>query len=49
MVIESEILDGDRLLSRARVAMVFVDPDTSRPTGPAARGARAAARRAPGL
>ena len=26
MVIASEILDGDRLLARARVAMVFVDP-----------------------
>ena len=31
MVIESEICDGDRLLARARVAMVFVDPATSRP------------------
>jgi acyl-CoA thioester hydrolase len=34
MVIASEIVDGDRLLARARVAMVFVDPDTSRPLAP---------------
>jgi len=36
MVIASEICDGDRLLARARVAMVFVDPDTSRPQAPPA-------------
>ena len=34
MVVESGIYDGDRLLSRARVAMVFVDPATSRPEAP---------------
>src|SRR4051812_531350 len=34
MVIESEICDGERLLARARVAMVFVDPATSRPEAP---------------
>jgi len=34
MVIASEIVDGDRLLARARVAMVFVDPETSRPLAP---------------
>ena len=34
MVIESEIVDGDPLLARARVAMVFVDPATSRPLAP---------------
>jgi acyl-CoA thioester hydrolase len=34
MVIASEICDGDRLLSRARVAMVFVDPVTQRPAAP---------------
>jgi acyl-CoA thioester hydrolase len=34
MVVESEICDGDRLLARARVAMVFVDPATSRPLAP---------------
>ena len=34
MVIASEIIDGDRLLARARVAMVFVDPATSRPAAP---------------
>ena len=34
MVIASEICDGDRLLARARVAMVFVDPATSRPAAP---------------
>ena len=34
MVVESGIYDGDRLLSRARVAMVFVDPETSRPAVP---------------
>ena len=36
MVIASEICDGDRLLARARVAMVFVDPATSRPQAPPA-------------
>ena len=34
MVVESAIYDGERLLSRARVAMVFVDPATSRPAAP---------------
>ena len=34
MVIASEILDGDRLLARARVAMVFVDPATGTPQAP---------------
>jgi acyl-CoA thioester hydrolase len=34
MVIESEICDGDRLLSRARVAMVFVDPVAQRAAAP---------------
>ena len=34
MVIASEILDGDRLLARARVAMVFVDPATGRAEAP---------------
>jgi acyl-CoA thioester hydrolase len=34
MVIASEICDGDRLLSRARVAMVFVDPVSQRPAAP---------------
>jgi acyl-CoA thioester hydrolase len=34
MVIASEISDGDRTLARARVAMVFVDPVTSRPEAP---------------
>jgi len=34
MVIASEIVDGDRLLARARVAMVFVDPETCRPLAP---------------
>jgi acyl-CoA thioester hydrolase len=35
-VIESEICDGDRLLSRARVAMVFFDQETQRPVAPPA-------------
>jgi acyl-CoA thioester hydrolase len=35
MTIESEICDGDTVLSRARVAMVFVDADTQRPAAPA--------------
>jgi acyl-CoA thioester hydrolase len=34
MVIESEICDGERLLSRARVAMVFVDPVTQQAAAP---------------
>jgi acyl-CoA thioester hydrolase len=34
MVIASEILDGDRLLARARVAMVFVDPATGMAQAP---------------
>ena len=34
MTIESEICDGDTVLSRARVVMVFVDPATGRPTAP---------------
>ena len=34
MTIESEICDGDTVLSRARVAMVFVDPATARATPP---------------
>jgi acyl-CoA thioester hydrolase len=36
MTIESEICDGDRVLSRARVAMVFFDPATGRATPPPA-------------
>ncbi len=36
MVIASEIVDGDRLLARARVAMVFVDPETDRASAPPA-------------
>ena len=35
MTIEAEICDGDTVLSRARVVMVFVDPDTGRPAAPA--------------
>jgi acyl-CoA thioester hydrolase len=35
MTIESEICDGHTVLSRARVAMVFVDAETQRPTAPA--------------
>jgi acyl-CoA thioester hydrolase len=34
MVIASEICDGETLLARARVAMVFVDPTTTKPTAP---------------
>jgi acyl-CoA thioester hydrolase len=34
MVIASEILDGERLLARARVVMVFVDPATGRAEAP---------------
>ncbi len=36
MTIESEICDGDVVLSRARVVMVFFDPATGRPTPPPA-------------
>jgi acyl-CoA thioester hydrolase len=36
MTIESEICDGDNVLSRARVAMVFFDPATGRATPPPA-------------
>ncbi len=36
LVVESEIADGDRVLARARVALVFFDPDTQRPTEPPA-------------
>ncbi len=34
MTIESEICDGDTVLSRARVVMVFFDPETQRPSPP---------------
>jgi acyl-CoA thioester hydrolase len=34
-VFESEIVDGDRLLSRSRVAIVFFDPQTQRAAPPA--------------
>jgi acyl-CoA thioester hydrolase len=34
MTIESEICDGDTVLSRARVAMVFFDPETQRAVAP---------------
>ena len=34
--IESEICDGETVLSRARVVVVFVDPETQRPTAPPA-------------
>ena len=36
LVIESEIADGDRPLARARVVLVFFDPETQRPTEPSA-------------
>jgi acyl-CoA thioester hydrolase len=36
MTIESEICDGDMVLSHARVVMVFFDPATGRPTPPPA-------------
>ena len=36
MTIESEICDGETVLSRARVVMVFFDPATGRPTPPPA-------------
>lgn len=34
MTIESEICDGDTVLSRARVVVVFLDPATGRPAAP---------------
>ncbi len=34
MTLVAEICDGDAVLSRARVAVVFWDPDTGRPTAP---------------
>ncbi len=36
LVIESEIADGDRTLARARVVLVFFDPETQRPAAPPA-------------
>ncbi|UMG91695.1 thioesterase family protein [Nocardioides sp. TF02-7] len=33
-VLESEIVDGDRPLARARVVLVFVDPQTQQPAEP---------------
>jgi acyl-CoA thioester hydrolase len=36
LVIESEIADGDQPLARARVVLVFFDPETQRPTEPPA-------------
>ncbi len=36
MTIESEICDGDTVLARARVVVVFIDPDSGRPTPPPA-------------
>ena len=36
MTVESEICDGEEVLARARVVMVFVDPATSRPVPPPA-------------
>ena len=36
MTIESEICDGEDVLARARVVMVFVDPETHRPAPPPA-------------
>jgi len=36
MTIESEICDGDTVLSRARVVMVLIDPDTGRAAPPPA-------------
>jgi acyl-CoA thioester hydrolase len=35
MTLEAEICDGDTVLSRARVVVVFVDPATGRPSAPA--------------
>lgn len=34
MVLETEICDGDRVVARAMVTMVFVDPETGRATTP---------------
>lgn len=34
LAVESEIADGDRALARARVVVVFVDPETHRPAEP---------------
>jgi acyl-CoA thioester hydrolase len=34
MLVESEIRDGDAVLSRSRVTLVFWDPETSRPVSP---------------
>ena len=45
MIVESEICDGDAVLSRARVVMVFFDRETAAPADPPAGAARAAARR----
>ena len=42
MTIESEICDGDTVLSRARVVMVFFDPETRRPHPTAGRLPRGA-------
>ena len=36
MTVEAEICDGGTVLSRARVVVVFFDPETGRPTAPAA-------------
>jgi acyl-CoA thioester hydrolase len=48
MVIASEIVDGDRLLARARVVMVFVDPESGRSEAPP-DAVRARLLQAPGL
>ena len=34
MTVDAEIADGDTALARARVVVVFVDPETERPTAP---------------
>ncbi len=34
MTVDAEIADGDEVLARSRVVIVFVDPATSRPTAP---------------
>jgi acyl-CoA thioester hydrolase len=34
VTIESEICDGETVLSRSQVVTVFVDPSTGRPTAP---------------
>lgn len=36
LVVESEIADGEQVLARARVVVVFFDPETQRPTEPPA-------------